>query len=91
MYCCKKKCNIHYLVISLIIILLVWNISLTVIVQNSKPSHINSFNYAPENLQVGGYITFDTNRVIEKNDITHNATIYGTTIGETVENAYKTV
>lgn len=113
--------------------MLVWNVSLTVIVSNNNPAHINSFNYAPENLQAGGYITFDTNRVIEKNDITHqeessdfiinktgnyyiqfnttiyeppstgkeatlsvclehnNATIYGTTVGETVANAYQTV
>ncbi len=135
MYCCEKKCNVCYFIvsISLIIILLVWNVSLTVIVSDSNPAHINSFNYAPENLQAGGYITFDTNRVIEKNDITHqegssdfiinkdgnyyiqfnttiyeppstgkettlsvylehnNATVYGTTVGETVANAYQTV
>lgn len=42
-----------------------------VIVSNSNPAHIDSFNYASENLQAGGYITFDTHRVIEKNDITH--------------------
>ncbi len=135
LYCCEKKCNICYLAIriSLIVILLIWNITLTSIVSNENPAHINSFNYAPENLQDGGYITFDTNRVIEKNDITHqegssdfiinkegnyyiqfnttvyeppstgkettlsvylehnNATIYGTTVGETVANAYQTV
>lgn len=119
--------------ISLIIILLVWNLTLTIVVSNDNSAHINSFNYAPENLQDGGYITFDTNRVVEKNDITHqegssdfiinqdgnyyiqfnttiyeppstgkeatlsvylehnNATVYGTTVGETVTNAYQTV
>lgn len=133
MYCCRKKCNIYYFAISLIIILLAWNVSLTAIVSNGNPAHINSFNYAPENLQDGGYITFDTNRVVEKNDIIHqqgssdfiinkdgnyyiqfnttiyeppstgkemtlsvylehnNATVYGTTVGETVANAYQTV
>ena len=135
LYCCEKKCSIYYFAISfsLIILLFVWNISLTVFVSNDKPAHISSFNYAPENLPDGGYITFDTNRVIEKNDITHeegssdfiinktgnyyvqfntniyeppstgkettlsvylehnNATIYGTTVGETVSNAYQTV
>lgn len=109
------------------------NVTLTIIVSNNNPAHINSINYAPENLQDGGYITFDTNRVIEKNDITHqegsadfiinkqgnyyiqfnttiyeppstgkettlsvyleynNTTVYGTTVGETVTNAYQIV
>lgn len=135
MYCCEKKCNICYfaIIISLVFILLMWNVTLTVIVSNDNYAHINSFNYAPENLQDEGYITFDTNRVVEKNDITHqegssdfiinrdgnyyikfnttiyeppstgkeatlsvylehnNATVYGTTVGETVTNAYQTV
>lgn len=106
---------------------------MTIIESDSNYAHINSFNYAPENLQAGRYITFDTNRVIEKNDITHqegssdfiinkdgnyyiqfnttiyeppstgkettlsvylehnNATVYGSTVGETVTNAYQTV
>lgn len=106
---------------------------MTIIVSNNNPAHLNSFNYAPENIQAGGYITFDTNRVVEKNDIIHqegssdfiinkdgnyyiqfnttiyeppstgkeatlsvyleynNATVYGTTVGETVTNAYQTV
>ncbi len=73
MTCCKEKCNICNLAISIILIvtLLIWNITLTIIVSNNNPAHINSFNYAPENLQDGGYITFDTNRVIEENDIAH--------------------
>jgi hypothetical protein len=135
LYCCEKKCNICYFAISisLIVILLIWNVTLTIIVSNNNPAHINSFNYAPENLKAEGYITFDTNRVIEKNDITHlerssdfiinkegnyyvqfnttiyeppstgkeatlsvylehnNATVYGTTVGQTVTNAYQTV
>ena len=135
LYCCEKKCNICYFAISisLIVILLIWNITLTIIVSNNNLAHLNSFNYAPENLQDGVYITFDTNRVVEKNDITHqegssefiinkegnyyiqfnttiyeppstgkeatlsvylehnNATVYGTTVGETVTNAYQTV
>lgn len=135
MYCCEKKCNIYYFAISisLILILLIWNVTLTIIVSNDNPAHINSFNYAPENLQAGEYITFDTNRIIEKNNITHqerssdfiinkdgnyyiqfnttiyeppstgkettlsvylehnNATVYGTTVGETVTNAYQIV
>lgn len=135
MYCCEEKSNICYLTISisLIVILLIWNVTFTIIVSNNNPAHINSFNYTPENLQDGGYITFDTNRVVEKNDITHkekssdfiinkegnyyiqfnttiyeppstgkeatlsiylehnNATVYGTTVGETVTNAYQTV
>ncbi len=135
MSCCKTNCNnICYFIISisLIFILLIWNLILTIVVSNN-PAHINSFNYAPENVQEGGYITFDTNRVVEKNDITHqegtsdfiinqagnyyiqfnttvyeppstgkeatlsvylehnNATVYGTTVGETVTNAYQTV
>lgn len=134
MLCCRN-CNIWYCTINiiLIIILLVLSVSLTVIVSNRNLAHINSFNYAPEKVQDGGYITFDTNRVIEKNDMTHqegssdfiinkdgnyyiqfnttiyeppstgkettlsvylehnNATIYGTTVGETVTNAYQTV
>ena len=134
MLCCRN-CNIWYCTINiiLIIILLVLSVSLTVIVSNRNLAHINSFNYAPEKVQDGGYITFDTNRVIEKNDITHqegssvfiinidgnyyikfnttiyeppstgkettlsvylehnNATVYGTTVGETVTNAYQTV
>ncbi len=106
---------------------------MTIIVSGTNSAHINSFNYVPEKLQDGEYITFDTNRVIEKNDITHqekssdfiinkagsyyiqfnttiyeppstgkettlsvylehnNATVYGTTVGETVTNAYQTV
>lgn len=121
------------MIISLIIIVLIWNVALTVNVINDNPAHINSFNYAPEKLQDGGYITFDSNRIIEKNDISHqenssdfiihkdgnyyiqfnttiyeppstgkettlsvylehnNATVYGTTVGETVPNAYQTV
>ena len=73
LYYCEKQCNIYYFIItiSLIAILLIWNFALTIIVSNDNPGHINSFNYAPEKLQDGGYITFDTNRVIEKNDITH--------------------
>lgn len=51
--------------------MLVWNISLRVIISNANFAHISSYNYAPENLQDGGYITFDTNRVIERDDITH--------------------
>lgn len=71
--CCENKCNKCYLaiIISLVFILLMWNVTLTVIVLNDDYAHINSFNYVPENLQDGGYITFDTNRVVEKNDITH--------------------
>lgn len=135
MYCCEKKCNIYYFVISisLIVVLLIWNVTLIIIVSNNTPAHLNSFNYVPENLQNEEYITFDTNRVVEKNDITHqegssdfiinkngnyyiqfnstiyeppstgkevtlsvylehnNATVYGTTVGETVTNAYRTV
>lgn len=133
--CCKRKYKICYIIISinLIFIILIANFILTIIVSNNNPAHINSFNYSPENLQDGGYITFDTNRVVEKNDITHqegtsdfiinqdgnyyvqfnttiyeppstgkeatlsvylehnNATIYGTTVGQTVTNAYQTV
>ena len=135
LYCYEKKCNICYFAISisLIVILLIWNVTLTIIVSNNNPAHLNSFNYVPENLQDKGYITFDTNRVVEKNDITHqegssdfiinkdgnyyiqfnttiyeppstgkeatlsvylehnNATVYGTTVGETVTNAYQTI
>lgn len=135
MYCCEKKCNIcHFVInISLIIVLLVWNVSLTVIAVNNSSAHINSFNYAPEKVQKGEYITFDTNRVVEKNDIVHqegtsdfiirqdgnyyvqfnttiyeppstgkemtlsvylehnNATVYGSTVGETVTDAYQTI
>lgn len=135
MYCCEKKCNSCYLAIgiSLIVISLIWNITLTIIVSNDNPAHINSFNYSPVNLQNGGYITFDTNRIVEKNSIIHqegssdfiinndgdyyihfnttiyeppstgkeatlsvylehnNATVYGSTVGETVTNAYQTV
>lgn len=135
MSCCKRKYKICYIIISinLIFIILIANFILTIIVSNNNPAHINSFNYSPENLQDGGYITFDTNRVVEKNDITHqegtsdfiinqdgnyyvqfnttiyeppstgkeatlsvylehnNATIYGTTVGQTVTNAYQTV
>ena len=135
MYCCEKKYNICYFFISIIlfVILLILYVTLTGIVLNDNPAHINSFNYAPENVKDREYITFDTNRVIEKNDITHqegssdfiinkegnyyiqfnttvyeppstgkettlsvylehnNATIYGTTVGETVANAYQTV
>lgn len=135
MSCCEKKYKIGYLVISfsLIFIVFVWNVILTIIVSNDVPAHLNSFNYSPENLQDGAYITFDTNRVVEKDDITHlegtadfiinqegnyyvqfnttiyeppstgkeatlsvylehnNATVYGTTVGETVTNAYQTV
>jgi len=71
LYCCEKKCNICYFVISisLIVILLVWNVSLTVIAVNNSSAHINSFNYVPEKVQKGEYITFDTNRVVERNDI----------------------
>lgn len=135
MSCCKTNCNnICYFIISisLIFILLIWNLILTIVVSNNS-AHINSFNYAPENVQEGGYIAFDTNRVVEKNDITHqegtsdfiinqagnyyiqfnttvyeppstgkeatlsvylehnNATVYGTTVGETVTNAYQNV
>lgn len=135
LYCCEKKWNIYCFAISisLIVILLIWNVTLSILVSNDNPAHINSFNYAPENLQVGEYITFDTNRILEKNDITHqekssdffinkdgnyfiyfnttvyeppstgkeatlsvflehnNATIYGSTVGESVTNAYQTV
>ncbi|MCI8519429.1 MAG: hypothetical protein HFJ51_05090 [Clostridia bacterium] len=135
MCCCDKKCNVFYAIISisLTIILLIWNFTLTIVEANNNPAHINSFNYAPEKLQEGAYITFDTNRVVEKNDIIHqegasdfiinqtgnyliqfnttiyeppstgkettlsvylehnNATVYGTTVGETVSNAYQTV
>ena len=135
MYCCEKKCNIGYFAISitLFVILLIWNVIMTVVVSNDTPAHLNSFNYAPENLQAGGYITFDTNRVIDNDNVTHeegasefiinkegfyyiqfnttiyeppstgkdatlsvylehnNATVYGSTVGETVTNAYQTV
>lgn len=135
MSCCENKCNKYCcnIIISLFFILLIWNLILVIIVSNNNPSHINSFNYKPENLQDAGYITFDTNRVIEKKDITHqegtsdfiinkdgnyyiqfnttiyeppstgkeatlsvylehnNATVYGSTVGETVVNAYQTV
>lgn len=135
LYCCEKKCNIGYIFISisLIIILSVWNVSLVISGLNGNLAHINSFNYAPEQLQNGEYITFDTNRIINKNDIMHqegtsdfiinkdgnyyiqfnttiyeppstgkettlsvylehnNATVYGTTVGETVADAYQTV
>lgn len=134
MNCCEKKFNIYYFAISsiLIFILVIWNLILTIVTSNDT-SHINSFNYAPENLPNGGYITFDTNRIMEKEDIAHqegtsdfiinqdgnyyvqfnttiyeppstgkeatlsvylehnNATVYGTTVGETVTNAYQTV
>lgn len=134
MNCCEKKFNIYYFAISsiLIFILVIWNLILTIVTSNDT-SHINSFNYAPKNLPNGGYITFDTNRVMEKEDIAHqegtsdfiinqdgnyyvqfnttiyeppstgkeatlsvylehnNATVYGTTVGETVTNAYQTV
>lgn len=115
------------------IVLLIWNLVLNRIESNDNPAHINSFNYAPETVQSGAYILFDTNRVLEKNDITHQegtsdfiinqagnyyiqfnttiyeppstgkeatlsvylehngATVYGTTVGETVTNAYLTV
>ena len=133
--CCKNKCNKCYflIIISLILFLLIWNVTLTVIVSNDNYAHINSFNYAPERVESREYITFDTNRIVEKNAITHeegtaefivnqdgnyyiqfnttiyeppstgkeatlsvylehnNATIYGTTVGETVTNAYQTV
>ncbi len=133
--CCNKKWNGYYFAISigLIFILLILNFSLTIVAPNNYPTHINSFNYAPERVENGGYITFDTNRIVEKNDITHqegssdfvinqdgnyyigfnttiyeppstgkettlsvclehnNATVYGTTVGETVANAYQTV
>ncbi len=135
MNCCERKCNICYfsIIITIIFILLIWNISLTITVANNNYAHINSFNYAPENFQVGAYITFDTNRVVEKRAITHeegtsdfiineagnyyiqfntsiyeppstgkqatlslylehnNATVYGTTVGETVDTAYQVV
>lgn len=135
MSCCEKKCNICCIAItfSLIFILLIWNSILTIVTTNNSYGHLNSFNYAPENLPNREYITFDTNRIVEKNDITHqegtadfiinksgnyyiqfnttvyeppstgkeatlsvylehnNATVYGTTVGETVTNAYQTV
>ncbi len=135
MNCCERKCNICYfsIIITIIFILLIWNISLTITVANNNYAHINSFNYAPENLQDRAYITFDTNRVVEKSAITHeegtsdfiinetgnyyiqfntsiyeppstgkqatlslylehnNATVYGTTVGETVDTAYQVV
>lgn len=133
--CYERKCSIGILSISviLVVMLLILNLVLTYTVSNNTPAHINSFNYAPENLANGGYITFDTNRLIEKTDIMHlegssdfvinqdgnyyvqfnttiyeppstgreatlslylehnNATVYGTTVGETVTNAYQTV
>ena len=71
MYCCEKKYNICYFFISIIlfVILLILYVTLTGIVLNDNPAHINSFNYAPENVKDREYITFDTNRVIEKNDL----------------------
>ena len=131
--CCKEKYKMCYFAISIIVILVICNLTLTIILSNKNLSHINSFNYAPENLQDGEYVTFDTNRVDEKNAITHeegnsdfiinqdgnyyiqfnttiyeppstgreatlsvylehnNATVYGTTVGETVTNSYQTV
>ena len=58
MYCCEKKCII--VSIRLMIIVFVWNVRLMVIVSSSNPAHIDSFNFASENLQAGGHITFDT-------------------------------
>lgn len=37
----------------------------------NNPSDINSFNYTLKNLQDGGYIFFNINGVVEKNNITH--------------------
>lgn len=135
MSCCEKNDKKCYLIISfsLIFILLIGNFVFSIMVSNNTLAHINSFNYSPEKLQDGEYITFDTNRVVEKNDITHqegtsdfiineagnyyvqfnttiyeppstgkettlsvylehnNATVYGTTVGQTVTNAYQTV
>lgn len=135
MNCCERKCNLIYFTISISVVLIfvILNFVLTIIASNNNIAHINSFNYAPEKVQTGEYITFDTNRIVEKNDITHqegtadfvinksgnyyiqfnttiyeppstgkettlsvylehnNATVYGTTVGETVTNAYQTV
>ena len=123
MSCCERKCNIYYFIfsISMILVLLIWNLILTITVTDNNSAHINSFNYAPENVKTGEYITFDTNRVTEKDTITHqegtadfiinqagnyyiqfnttlsvylehnNATVYGSTVGETVNNAYQTI
>lgn len=135
MCCCEKKSNRCYLIliISLVFMLLIWNVTLTVIISNDNYSHINSFNYAPEKVQSAGSIIFDTNRIVEKKSILHeegtaefivnqsgnyyiqfnttiyeppstgkestlsvylehnNAVVYGTTVGETVSNAYQTV
>jgi len=117
----------------MILVLLIWNLILTITVAENNSAHINSFSYAPENVKTGEYITFDTNRIIEKDAITHqegtadfiinqagnyyiqfnttvyeppstgkettlsvylehnNATVYGSTVGETVNNAYQTI
>lgn len=135
MSCCERKCNVYYFIfsISMILVLLIWNLILTITVAENNSAHINSFNYAPENVKTGEYITFDTNRVTEKDTITHqegtadfiinqagnyyiqfnttvyeppstgkettlsvylehnNATVYGSTVGETVNNAYQTI
>lgn len=131
---CEGKCNkCCFTIISFIVILSTFNFFFTLNVLSNNYSHINSFNYAPEKVQSNEYITFDTNRVVEKNDITHtegsadfiinqlgnyyiefnttiyeppstgrettlsvylehnNATVYGSTVGETVINAYQTV
>lgn len=131
---CRGKCNIcYFIIISLIFIILIINFIFTINISNNNYSHINSFNYAPERVQSNEYISFDTNRIVEKEDIKHeegstdfiinqagnyyiefnttiyeppstgeeatlsvylehnNATIYGSTVGETVTNAYQTV
>ena len=129
---CEKKCQIVCPIsIILLVLLIIANVIFMNVSSENNLVHINSFNYAPENVQNGGYITFDTNRVVE--DIRHeegsadfminqsgnyyvqfnttiyeppstgkeatlsvylehnNATVYGTTVGETVTNAYQTI
>lgn len=130
---CEKKCQIVGSIIVFFVVFIIANVIFMNVSNESNLAHINSFNYTPENVQNGAYITFDTNRVVEKEDISHqegradfiinqagnyyiqfnttiyeppstgkettlsvylehnNATVYGTTVGETVSNAYQTV
>lgn len=128
---CEGKCNkCYFIIISLIF---VFYFIFTIYVSNYNYSHINSFNRAPERVASNEYILFDTNRIVEKNDILHeegsydfiinksgnyyiqfnttiyeppstgkettlsvylehnNATVYGSTVGEKVSNAYQTI
>ncbi len=130
---CERKCQIVGSIIGLVVVFIIANVVFMNVSSENNPAHINSFNYPPEKVQNGGYIIFDTNRVVEKEDISHeegtanfiinqagnyyiqfnttiyeppstgkeatlsvylehnNATVYGTTVGEAVSDAYQTV